>query len=235
MGFTDTLFGEPDKEKIQTVPSFEESEKARKKLLEIAQGDVRDVPLREIAPLQPAAPESELARSTATELAQPVDIFSLPEVQGIIQEVTAKGDLLANRIGRSLQKAGSFASTAGRDVLGRAVTDVQKSLTASLAPFAESERRRRTSLIPILERLGLTQEERPRLIEQAGLDALFSQETIESKQILNEVVPILQFLAGLQQQGTVIKEEGRMGLVEQASILGPFLSSVIGGGKTGGN
>jgi len=158
MGFMDTVFGEPDKPEFKIAPEYPEATEARRRLSEISKDPLRDIPLREIAPIPEMGSERTLARDTAKELIQPTDIFSLPEVQGIIQEVTAKGDLLANRIGRSLQKAGNFASTAGRDVLGRAVSSVQGTLAASLAPFAQNQRNLRANLIPVLEKLGLTEE-----------------------------------------------------------------------------
>ena len=111
---------------------------------------------------------------------QPQDIFSLPEVQGIIQEATKQGNLLANRLGRALQASGNITTSTGRDVLGRTVTEIQKSIASSLAPFAVEERARRTSLIPVLESLGITEEEQRRVTSQAELDALFQQKLTEA-------------------------------------------------------
>ncbi len=146
------LFGKPSK--VGTVPQTPEAAEANKTLSDISKAPLPDVPLRSIAKPGELGPERTLARKTATDFATPTDIFQLPEVQGIIQEATDRGNLLANRLGRILQKSGNLTSTAGRDELGRAVTSVQKSLTASLAPFAESERNRRFGSISILERLG---------------------------------------------------------------------------------
>lgn len=208
---------------IDTIPQTPEATEARKRLFALATDQPPDVPRRGIAPLEPLGPERKLARTTATELAQPQDIFSLPEVQGIILEATQKGDLLANRLGRMLQSAGALTSTPGRDVLGRAVTDVQKNLAASLAPFAAEERRRRTGLIPVLERLGLTEELRKMGFTQAELDALFQQETTESQQLQTFTIPLLQSIIG-QQPGVII-ESRQPGLLEQ---LGPLIGAALG-------
>ncbi len=219
-----SLFGE--KGGVSSVPQTAGATEARRRLLEISRGDPPDVPLRGVAEPGPLGEERVLARGTAKELAQPVDIFSLPEVQGIIQEATRRGDLLANRLGRSLQAAGNLTSTPGRDVLGRAVTDVQKNLASSLAPFAESERARRRGLIPELERLGLTEELRAQGFSQAELDALFQQETTESRQLQTFIIPLLQSIIG--QQPGLILEPREPGLIEQ---LGPLITAAAVAGS----
>lgn len=216
------------------IPQTEAAKIASAKLLELAEGKPPAVPRRGIAPLQPLGKEQELARTTAMELIQPQDIFALPEVQGIIQETTIAGNLLGNRLSRALQSAGAFASTPGRDVLGRAVTDVQKSLAASLAPFAAEERARRRSLIPVLEGLGLTEELRKQGFTQAELNALFQQETIESQQLQTFTIPLLQSIIGLQPGVQPIITgggAGPTGLEGLSGIIGPLLTSVLGGGS----
>jgi len=217
------------------VPETEEAKKARKRLFELSQGQPPEVPLRKIAPLEPMTEERQVARETAMELVQPQDFLSLPEVQGIIQEATTTGNLLANRLGRMLQSAGALTSTPGRDVLGRAVTDVQKSLSASLAPFASEERARRTSLIPVLEGLGLTEEERKRLYTQAGLEAEYEQDLAESKQLETFTIPLLQSIIGLQPgvQPFITGGTGSTGLEQMSGIIGPLLATALSGGGGG--
>lgn len=219
MGIRETLFGGQEEVKFEEIPQSAGAIEARKRLLEISRGAPPEVPLREIAPPGPLGPERTLARQTATELAQPVDIFSLPEVQGTIQETLRQGNLLANRLGRGLQATGAFTSTPGRDILGRAVTDVQKSLAASLGQFAESERARRRSLIPELERLGLTEELRAQGFSQAELDALFQKETIESQQLQTFTIPLLQSIIGQQPGQTSFIQEPFPGLIEQIGLI----------------
>lgn len=220
---------------FKTVPQTKEATESRKRLFELATGEPPDVPRQKIAPLPPRTEERGLARTTAKELIQPQDIFSLPEVQGIIQEARVTGDLLANRLSRMLQATGNLTSTTGRDVLGRAVTEVQKSLVASLAPFASEERRRRTSLIPVLETLGLTEEERGRAISQAEFDALFQQEFAESKQLETFTIPLLESIIGLQPGvQPVIQGQQPSSISQFAPLIGPLLTSVLNtGGETG--
>ena len=211
-----------------TVPQTPEAEAARKRLFGISEEDPPAIPRQQIAPLAPLGEERTLARETAKELIQPQDFFSLPEVQGIINEARMTGDLLANRLGRALQASGNITSTSGRDVLGRAVTDVQKSLAASLAPFASEERSRRANLIPILESLGFTEEERERAIRQAEKDALFQQEFAESRQLQDFTIPLLQSIISLQPGvQPIIKGEGTSSLSEFAPLIGPLLTGVI--------
>lgn len=211
-----------------TIPQTPEATESRKRLFELATGEPPDVPRQKIAPLPPRTEERELARTTAKELIRPQDFMSLPEVQGIIQEARVTGDLLANRLSRMLQASGNLTSTTGRDVLGRAVTDVQKSLAASLAPFASEERQRRTNLIPMLESLGLTEEERERLITQAGLDVEFQQEFAESKQLETFTIPLLKDIIGLQPGvQPVIQGQQPSSISQFAPLIGPLLTSIL--------
>lgn len=237
MGLFDFLGGGDDDNKVKflTVPQTPGAKKSRAELERLAFGEPPGVPRREIAPLPPVTEERELARTTAKELIQPQDIFALPEVQGIIQEARQTGNLLANRLSRMLQASGALTSTPGRDVLGRAVTDVQKSLAASLAPFASEERARRRGLIPTLESLGLTQEERERGISQAEFDALFQQQFTESQQLETFTIPLLKSIIGLQ-PGVVptIPTEGASAISQLAPLIGPILGGVLSGGQTAG-
>lgn len=121
----------------------------------------------------------EAARGIVTE---PTDITKLPEYQGILQDAIEQGNLLTNRIGRGLQKAGAFTQTTGRNVLGRAVESIRQGIAGRLAPFAEAERSRRAGMIPTLANLATTGATLPinlarmlgldeRAIKQLGLDA----------------------------------------------------------------
>lgn len=223
--------GKDAKVGFTTIPQTPEATESRKRLFELATGEPPDVPRQKIAPLPPRTEERELARTTAKELIQPQDIFSLPEVQGIIQEARVTGDLLANRLSRMLQASGNLTSTTGRDVLGRAVTDVQKSLAAALAPFASEERRRRTSLIPVLESLGLTEEERRRGISQAEFDVQFQQEFAESKQLESFTIPLLKSIIELQPGvQPIVRGDQPSSISQFAPLIGPLLTGVLNRG-----
>lgn len=241
MGLLGDIFGsEKPKVKFTDVPQTAEATESRKRLYELATGEPPDVPRQQIAPLPPRTEERTMARETAKELIQPQDFMSLPEVQGIIQESRVTGDLLANRLSRMLQASGNLTSTTGRDVLGRAVTDVQKSLAASLAPFASEERGRRAGLIPILETLGLTEEERERGISQAELNALFNQQLTESEQLQSFTIPLLLSIIREQPElipyiragsPSVFKEYG-MPLID--TLITTLASGGLGGGGQAG-
>lgn len=210
------------------VPETEEAKAARKRLFELATGPKPVIPLRGIAELPPQTEERQLARTTAKELVQPQDFLSLPEVQGIISETKAQGDLLVNRLGRMLQSAGALTSTPGRDILGRAVSDIQKSLAAQLSPFAAEERRRRADLIPVLESLGLTEEERARGVSQAKLDALFSKLSTEAELPLTFEAELLKAVLG-SQPGVqpFIKGQPSGGLGGAEDIIASILSASL--------
>jgi hypothetical protein len=223
MGFMDSVFGEKDEQKTRMAPQTKEATWARKKIKEIAEGPMPDVPLRGVADVQPLGEERTLARDTAKSMAQPQDIFSLPEVQGIIQKTMEEGNLMANRLGRALQSSGSFVTTSGRDVMGRAVSSVQGNLAAALAPFASQERDRRMQTIPLLEALGGGREQEVRSTEQAKLDAIFGKETTEAGQVQSFLLPILQMLISNEPGYVQQNVQGDMGLLEQfGAIAGAF-------------
>jgi len=221
---------------FKQVPETKEATAARKKLMEMATGPLPEIPRRGVAPLPGMTEERQLARTTAKELVQPQDIFSLPEVQGIIQEANVTGNLLANRLARALQASGNITTTTGRDVLGRAVTEVQKSLAASLAPFAMEERGRRTSMIPMLESLGLTEEMMGRGVTQAQLDALFEQQATEAQLPMTFQAPLLQSIIGSQPPvQPIIQGQQPSAISQYAPLIGPMLSAAMtGGGQTTG-
>jgi len=227
-----STFGQKDQNvEMKQVPETEETKKARKRLYEMGTGPVPEIPKRGVAPLPEMGEERQLARTTAKELVQPQDIFSLPEVQGIIQEANVAGNLLTNRLGRALQASGNLTSTSGRDVLGRAVTEVQKSLASSLAPFAMEDRARRTSMIPVLESLGLTEEERGRGITQAELDALFEQLSTQTYFPYTTQAPMLESVIGNQPAVQPIIQGQQPSAISQMSpLIGPLLSAAITGG-----
>ncbi len=216
------------------VPETEEAVAARKKLFELGTGPLPKIPLRGVAELPPITEERKIARATSKEFAQPTDFLQLPEVQAIIQEAVRKGDLLANRLGRGLQKAGSLTSTPGRDVLARSVTDVQKSITASLAPFAVEERARRERQIPILEALGLTEEERARGVSQAKLDAIFQKLSTETQLPITFIKPLLEAVLGNQPSvQPIIQGQQPSLLSEIGPLIGPLLAQALKPGVPG--
>lgn len=187
-----------------------------------------EVPLRGVAPVEPMGEEREAARETALDLIKPQDFFALPEVQGILLEAKESGNLLANRLGRMLQASGNITSTTGRDVLGRAVTDVQKKIAASLAPFAAEDRARRERLIPELERLGLTEELREQGFTQAQLDALFEKETIESRQLQEFTIPLLQSIITMQPDiQPIVRGEGTSTFSQLTPLIGETLKAIL--------
>ena len=223
MGFVDSAFGGGGDAEFQTAPQSKEAKFAREELMKIYKDGAPDVPLREIQDLAPMSAERTQARDKAMEFSQGQDIFSLPEVQGIIHEANQTGNLLSNRLGRAMQKSGNFTSTPGRDVLGRAVTDVQKSLSASLAPFASQERSRQAAMIPILEQLGLTEEGRQWGNKQDKSDASYNKQMTESQQLQNFLVPLLQSFIQQQPSSQLAYTPPTPGLLSQVSQIGNFL------------
>lgn len=242
MGFLKDVFGSGDDPKLgfTPIPQTPEATESRKRLFELAKGEPPEVPRQQIAPLPPVTEERETARATAKELVQPQDFMSLPEVQAIIGEAKTTGNILANRVGRMLKSAGALTSTPGRDILGRTVKQVEQGITSQLAPFAMEDRARRERMIPILEQLGLTEEERERAISQAELSAIFQQELTESQQLETFTIPLLKSIINLQPgvQPTVEKEglstASSIGKALMPVLSTALLSSLMGGGGTAG-
>ena len=157
----------------------ESSKEARKKILDIADKPSSGIPLQQIADFSPEEQAAidmamefmrdntgnvtiDKAIDLATQLAtQKVDMNS-KEVQGIIQEVRKTGDLAINRIGRGLQLQGTLSTTAGRDIIGRSISETENRTAASLSPLFSQMRAQNlqaTSLLPSLvgQKTGQTQ------------------------------------------------------------------------------
>jgi hypothetical protein len=218
MGLLDSVFGGGSSDtSFSTIPEEQYVKDARNRLIDLSNSGMPNVPLQGVA--DTPTREQILARDTATQMAQPTDIFSLPEVQGVIQKTMQEGNLLANRLSRSLQLSGNLTSTPGRDVLGRAVSDVQSNLSASLADFANQERNRRVNLIPVLESLGQADQ----ATQQNKLNALFNQQTTQSNQTQSYLIPLLQTIMGSQPGVTVDAQEPSI-----FSQISPLLSTGIG-------
>jgi len=119
------------------------------------------------------------------------DPTQLPEFQSVMDVIQARGDRSARGLGRSLRIAGNApgASSKGRDVIGRKITDVQSEMTAAAVPFLRDERARQFQATGALadlasrtdqERLGKLNvgqnaAQMVRLIDQAAEDAKFNQ------------------------------------------------------------
>lgn len=189
-----------------------------------------------------------LARKTATEaITQPVDITQLPEYQGILQDVGEQGNLLVNRLSRGLQKVGALVSTGGRDILGRAVTGIQKSLAGALAPFAMEERARKFGMIPVLEEFARTEERQPletiqglrtydltRMLEEQKAQAEYQRQVSEMGFPYQVQAPMLTGILGGQQPGIAITGGQPSTFSQIAPLIGPLLTGIMGRGGEGG-
>jgi len=84
------------------------------------------------------SPEVQTALDTLGEFGQYKDVLDVPEFKGLYDTILREGNLMANRLGRSLQISGNASSTPGSKLMGRQVTDVQSQLQAGLSPYAQS-------------------------------------------------------------------------------------------------
>jgi hypothetical protein len=226
------LFGDDDPAKssvaFSRVPSTDQENIARGKLFGLATEELPDVPTRQIAKTGAKSPTAQKARASLVgEL--DTDFMDREDVRAIIAETSQRGDLLLNRIARGLQASGNITSTPGRDAVGRAVTDVQKSITASLSSFAESSAGRKIDVARLLEGLEQTDAERTRIESQAGLDADFQQKQQQRIEPFTLQADLLRSILGEQPavQPLVSGGGAKDPLGGLGDIIGQLLSGVI--------
>ena len=92
------------------------------------------------------------ARKTAT---TPVDVANMPEYQALAEQIAAYGQTEANRLQRGNIMTGnaSWQSSAGRDVLGRSVTETQQRMMAAAVPFLQQARTQQQQAVSQLQSL----------------------------------------------------------------------------------
>lgn len=89
-------------------------------------------------------------------LAESGDITEIPEYKAILSKVFEQGNLMTNRLGRSLQMRGGMPSSTGRNILGRSVEETQAGAVSALAPYAAQEKGRKVSAAESLAGLSET-------------------------------------------------------------------------------
>ena len=92
------------------------------------------------------------AKKTAT---TPVDVANLPEFQAVMNRIGAYGQGEANRLQRSNIISGNagWQSSAGRDRLGRSVTETQERMMAAAVPFLQQARNEKQQAVQQLQSL----------------------------------------------------------------------------------
>lgn len=238
-----------------TFREAETSLAAKKRVEGIAQISSEGIPLREIAGftdlenqafalaqefLTDATGEITIGRAIdiATQIAEsPID-FSTPEIQGVVQEVRKSGDLALNRIGRQLQKTGTLSTTAGRDILGRSISETEKRTAAALSPLVSEFRARRlqaTSLLPGLvgakagttvSRIGTGEAAgaAQRILQQRIEDALFTR---AQQRFEFETTGRANINALLFEGATPIVKAGGPSELSKAASIGADVASLI--------
>jgi hypothetical protein len=83
----------------------------------------------------------------------PEDILQDPTISALMNVITRRGDEASNRLSRSLMLRGGRGG-AGRDILGRSVTNTQQELMSTLAPYSERAKERKMSAAQLLNQLG---------------------------------------------------------------------------------
>lgn len=81
------------------------------------------------------------------------NILDDPTISALMEAIGKRGDLTANRLSRSLMLRGGTGG-AGRDMLGRSVTDTQNEMLSTLAPYATAAKNRQLSAAQLLNQLG---------------------------------------------------------------------------------
>lgn len=165
------------------------------------------------------------------------DITQDPTISALLDVIGKKGDLAANRLSRSMMLRGGRGG-AGRDVLGRQVTDTQKEMLSSLAPYAESAKQRKMSAAQILNNLGETSTlnrlnalsttgSLPRTLQQMRNSANYNR-------LMQEVMFPYQQKADVASR---IKQGGQMAVTQSPSLfsqVAPLVGQVASAGILSG-
>lgn len=166
--------------------------------------------------------------STLREMAGASDnILEDPTITALMEVIGKRGNQTANRLSRSLMLRGGRGS-AGRDMLGRAVTETQNEMLSTLAPYATQRRQQKLTAAQMLNTLGegstlnrlnalSTTGSLPRTLEQMKNSANYQK-------LLQQV--LFPYQQGLNVAGT-IKKGGQMA-VEQSDSLFSQLAPVLG-------
>ena len=145
-----------------------------------------------------------LASKKAQEYANGKDPTTLPEFQAVMDRIRDEGDRSARNLNRSLRLSGNQAgaSSKGKDVIGRDVTNTDMRRTEAAMGFLNAERNRQFQSLDLLNRLSEAETEEKlqkmgvgervgaqmRLLGQAVRDATFSQQ-MEGLRLRYEVQP----------------------------------------------
>ena len=233
---------------------------ARKRIEAISQISAEGIPLQEIAGFSDLENQAfalaeqflqddtgeitiDKAIDVATQIAEQRIDLNTTEIQGIIQEVRKSGDLALNRIGRQLQSRGVASTSAGRDITGRAIGDIERSTAAALSPLLANLRQQRLGAANLLPNLvaqrsgqtigrigvGAATGEAQRGLQQRILDAQFTR---SGRQFEFETTGRANIAALLLQDPTaVIKAAGPSEIGKIANVTSDIAS--IGGNLTG--
>jgi hypothetical protein len=234
-----------------------ENTEARKKLLEIANAGFGEVPLQQTVGMSDFekilqgklenystsgySPDRQLALDEATKaLTRTSDITQRPEIQAALAETMRKGNLLSNRLGRKLQMTGNLSSTPGRDILGRAASDVEQQMFSVLAGLGLQEEQNRLSMIPTVDTLARGKENQAleQLSAYKGFDLTrplaeqeaatkYQQEMTKYGEPLQIASILSQVLSGAQPNSVVSGGSGTSTLAALAPILGPVLGNMM--------
>lgn len=81
------------------------------------------------------------------------NVLEDPAIAALMDTINKRGNETANRVSRSLMLRGATGG-AGRDALGRTVTETQKEMLSTLAGYTESAKNRQLSATQLLNQLG---------------------------------------------------------------------------------
>jgi hypothetical protein len=160
----------------------------------------------------------------------PTDVTQDPTISALMEVIGKRGDQTANRLNRSLMLRGGRGG-AGRDMLGRVVTDTQNEMMSNLAGYASEAKNRQMSAAQILNNLG----------ENSTLNRLNALSTTGSlprtlQQMQNSAAYnklMTQIMFPYQQQAQIasaIKQGGKMDVVKSDSLfsqIAPLLGTAV--------
>ena len=198
------------------------------------------------------SPTYDIARQKILDIInEPSDITKLPEYKAIVSTATDEGNEAVNQIMRRMQLQGMSYSTPQGKAVGQEISKTGARITKELAPFAEAERSRRTSLLNTLKGMGIYEEalplqkveasrqygDLPRQINQAVLDATFNKQYAETMFPYTSGLNVYQAIMGSPASQPIVyppsSSTGFSNAMGGANIMAQLLPYIMAGGSGG--
>lgn len=243
------------KEKLKDTRNAE-AKSADQWMAELLKSDNPEIPTEQIAGMSDAEKlAQELVMGYGSKEAEGLDtlrsmagasdnVLDDPTITALMDVIGKRGDQTANRLNRSLMLRGGTGG-AGRDMLGRSVSDTQNEMLSTLAPYASQAKDRKMNAAQLLASLGesstlnrlnalSTTGSLPRTLQQMQNAASYNQTMNQILFDYQQKAPIASTLSNSQPL-TMVQTPSMFSQV--APLLGTAVGAAVGGpaGAAAGN